>query len=116
MPLASLTDNQPPTRLGVQLQQGLPAVGGEHQRAGGEVRGEARAPGAVGVRGQVPDVRRSQALLLNLGFRQEGGLLRDRVVIRGMRRSVLMYAVLAPDWWAHRARGCVVGQGSACAE
>lgn len=37
-----------------------------------------------------------------LGFRQESGLLRDRLLIGGEPRSVMMYALLKPDWAAAR--------------
>jgi RimJ/RimL family protein N-acetyltransferase len=36
-----------------------------------------------------------------LGFRQEG-LLRDRMFVAGEARSVLMYALLQPEWSASR--------------
>jgi [ribosomal protein S5]-alanine N-acetyltransferase len=40
----------------------------------------------------------SLALVAKLGFVQEGGLLRDRLLVGGGFRSVQMHALLKPDW------------------
>ena len=45
-----------------------------------------------------PENTASRALATKLGFVQETGLLRDRMRRAGEFRSVLMYALLEPDW------------------
>ena len=45
-----------------------------------------------------PENVASRALAARLGFQQEGSLLRDRMCVEGKFRSVLMFALLQPDW------------------
>jgi ribosomal-protein-alanine N-acetyltransferase len=45
-----------------------------------------------------PENIASRALAARLGFTQEGGLLRDRMYRADEFRSVLMYALLEPEW------------------
>lgn len=49
-----------------------------------------------------PDNVASRALAERLGFQAEGGLMRDRMLVEGKFVSVLMYALLRPDWRARR--------------
>ncbi len=46
-----------------------------------------------------PENAGSRALAEKLGFRAEG-LMRDRLCVEGKFRNVLMYALLADDWYA----------------
>lgn len=45
-----------------------------------------------------PTNRPSIRVAERLGFQRESGLLRDRLMIGGEPRSVVMYALLKPDW------------------
>lgn len=45
----------------------------------------------------------SKALAEKLGFRAEG-VLRDRLCVEGAFRSVIMYALFAPDWQARHSK------------
>jgi ribosomal-protein-alanine N-acetyltransferase len=44
----------------------------------------------------------SRALATRLGFQQEGDVMRDRLLIEGAFKSVLMFGLLRPDWQALR--------------
>ena len=74
-------EGEPATGLAVQVEQHLVTGGRQHQRAGGQVVGEAGPPLAVGVRLEVRDVARPQCLLV--GRRRDPATQRrERVGVR----------------------------------
>ena len=65
--LAVTAEGEPPTRLAVQVEQDVLTARVDHEGPGGEVVGNAVAPGALGLGVQVLDVPRAQGLLRRRG-------------------------------------------------
>ena len=49
-----------------------------------------------------------------LGFRRESGLLRDRILVGGQFRGVLLYGLVETDWLAQGAGGPPFAHAAAC--